>query len=94
MIQFELAKKREAEAGNANHKNKEIVRKGTGITGIGVQNINPHLSGRLTLHMLQKMQKTREADDEEFDIGDDNEFVKVQKLLERKKQIEQEKEKL
>ena len=40
------------------------------------------------------MQKVRKADDEEFDIGDDNEFGKVQKLLERKEKIEEEKHKL
>ena len=35
------------------------VRKGTGITGKGAKNVSPHLSGRLTMGMLNKMIKAR-----------------------------------
>ena len=38
------------------------VRKGAGITGSGVSNISPHLSGRLTLKMLQKEKDKREIE--------------------------------
>ncbi len=41
---------------------KEIVRKGKGITGISVAGISPHISGRLTLGMREKMQHARHQD--------------------------------
>ena len=53
----------------------KIVRKGKGITGTGVSNLNPHLSGRLTLGMLNKMHEMRK--DDQFAIPNDNEFEKI-----------------
>ena len=60
------------------------MRRGSGITGLGVAHINsPKISGRLTVNMLQRMAAARK--DDQFDVGDDNEFEQVRKLLKRKK---------
>ena len=45
-----------------NVNKKECVRTGKGITGIGTAHINPALSGRLTLAMLEKMATARKLD--------------------------------
>jgi hypothetical protein len=37
----------------------DVVRKGAGITGVGVSHISSHISGRLTLAMLHKMRAAR-----------------------------------
>ena len=55
------------------------VRKGRGITGKGVANVSPHLSGRLTLGMLNKMKNARQENEEFHDK--DNELKKVKQLL-------------
>jgi len=54
---------------------KDTVRKGYGITGSGVNNVSPHLSGRLNIGMLQKMKLAREND--VFAVEVDNEFDRV-----------------
>ena len=64
-----------------------MVRKGTGITGSGTQNISPHLSGRLTLKMLKNTKITRETDNKEFDAVGDNEVDMVKQLLKDTKKI-------
>ena len=45
-----------------NVNKKECVRMGRGITGLGTTHINPALSGRLTLAMLEKMASARKLD--------------------------------
>ena len=45
-----------------NVNKKECVRAGQGITGLGTAHINPALSGRLTLAMLEKMATARKLD--------------------------------
>ena len=65
-----------------NHINKDAVRKGKGITGTGTFDIKPHLSGRLTMGMLKKMEEARK--DEMFVVEVDNEFDRVKELLENR----------
>ena len=58
-----------------------VVRKGKGITGMGVSHINQHLAGRLTLGMLQKMKEARMQGESQFTQEEDNEFERVRQLL-------------
>ena len=64
---------------STHRKLQEFVRKGSGITGLGVSNLHPHLSGRLTMKMLETMKKLRQ--DDMFEIEDDNEFDRVKQIV-------------
>ena len=53
---------------------------------MGVSNVSPHLSGRLTLGMLMAAASKRESkDDNSFSIEKNNEFDRIKALLERSK---------
>ena len=65
------------------------VRKGRGITGSGVAKVSPHLSGRLTLGMLNKMKTARQNDEQFYDK--DNELTKVKELLRKQEELDQKK---
>lgn len=69
-----------------------IVRQGSGITGVGVSNIQPHLAGRLNMAMLKKMEKDR--GDQTFASTDDAdcEFDNVKHLLNKKAELKAQKE--
>ena len=62
------------------------VRKGRGITGSGVAKVSPHLSGRLTLGMLNKMKNARQNDQAFYDK--DNELKKVKDLLRKQEELD------
>ena len=71
---------------------KEKVRVGKGITGLGTKHMNPQLSGRLTLGMLQKMEKARKLDQQFEGVAEENEFAKIRKLLIDEKRLVEERE--
>ena len=56
------------------------MRKGNGITGVGVAHVDQELGGRLTLGQLQKMQVARRKD-AELEGDCDKEFGSIKKLL-------------
>lgn len=68
------------------------TRKGAGITGLGAPNLNPTMSGRLTLGQLYKMKSARENEGDEVEKNPELDRVKrvlnkLDRLDERKKTL-------
>ena len=74
-----------------NSQEVNLTRKGVGITGLGVSNIHAHLSGRLTMGMLVKMQQMREEGAVQFTLEKDNEFDQTKLLLDKLGKLKEEK---
>ena len=63
-----------------------VVRKGTGITGVGTAFTSPQISGRSTLYKLYRMYDMR-YEDQAFSIMPNDELDKMRQLLKKEERL-------
>jgi len=72
---------------STHRKPQEQVRKGKGITGLGVSNVHPNISGRLTMAHLARMHKLRKND--MFEVEGDNDFDQVKQVVIQREKLKE-----